>query len=236
MSSNPEVDGIVALRPDPFAVQALPEIAPAPELEADALPPVGSPAEPITSPARKSRPKWLPSVAVGAVAVVALSTLGYFLNSTTDQRNAVSHELSSTQATLASNQQDLGAARKDAAARMAVATYVSFYVVNHGRVQTDYGVFNNCDNFSQCRTAAQQMLTDMQTFQSERTSASVPNDLANSNSMLGDSLSAAIAATQEIVSALDNGDFAKYKAAYKKLDAAMLSMAKAEGALGAAIR
>jgi hypothetical protein len=196
--------------------------------------PVEGPALPAQR-ARRSRP-WLPSVAVGAVAVIASGTLGYFLYSTTSQRDAVSHQLASTQATLVSTKQELSTAETDAAARKAVADYVSLYVVNHGRVQTDYQTIVNCDNSSQCRTAAQQLLTDMQTFQLDRASATVPRALANSDSMLGDSLSAAIAATQELISGFDNRDHAKFNAAFDKLDAAMLSMAKAEAALGAATR
>lgn len=227
MSSNPEVDGIVALRPDPVVLQALPETAPS-QVESAALP--------VALPARRSLPRWLPSMAVGAVAIIASGALGYFLYSTANQRDALGRQLVSTQATLASTQQDLSTARSDATARKAVADYVSFYVVNHGRVQTDYQTLNNCDNLSQCRTAAQQLLTDMQAFQSDRASATVPRALANSDSMLGDSLSAAIAGAQEMMTAIDNRDHAKFKAAYEKLDAAMLSMAKAEAALGTAIR
>jgi len=235
MSSNPEVDGIVALRPDPMVVHALPEAAPAFEPEAGE-PPAGSPAEPITPRVKTGRPRWLPSVAVGAVAILASATLGSFLYGTANHRDALGRQLVSTVATLGSTQQDLSTARSDAAARKAVADYVGLYVVNHGRIQTDYQSVNNCDNFSACRTAAQQLLTDMQAFQSDRASATVPRALANSDSMLGDALSAAIAATQELISSLDNSDRAKFKAAYYKLDASMLSMAKAEATLGTAIR
>lgn len=237
MSSNPEVDGIVALRPDPVVLQALPESAPAHETEVVGVSaPVESPALPVAPRAPRSRPRWLPSVAVGAVAVVAASTLGYLLLATANHRDTLGHQLVSTQTTLASTKQELLTVQSDAAARKAVADYVSFYVVNQGRIQTDYQAFNNCDNFSHCRTAAQQMLTDMQSFQSDRASTTVPRPLANSDSMLGDALSASIAATQELISSLDNGDRAKFKAAYKNLDASMLSMAKAESALGAAAR
>lgn len=221
MSSSPEVDGIVALRPDPVLVETVPEPPPTVETPARAKP---------------SRPGWLGSVAVGAVGLIASGTLGYFLYSTANHRDALVHRLASTQATLASTKQDLSAAQSDAAARKAVADYVSFYVVNHGRIQTDYQAVNNCDSFSQCRTASQQLLTDMQAFQSDRTSASVPRALANSDSMLGDALSAAIAATQELIVGYDNHDRAKWREGYAKLDAAMLSMAKAEAALGTAIR
>jgi hypothetical protein len=54
--------------------------------------------------------------------------------------------------------------------------------------------------------------------------------------MLGDALSAAIAGAQEFITGIDNNDRAKVKAGGEKVDAAMLSMAKAESALGTAIR
>jgi hypothetical protein len=235
MSSNPEVDGIVALRPDQVVLQALPEAALEP-VELSVLPPVGSPAEPVTPRTPRSRPQWLPSVAVGAVAMMASSGLAYLLYDTANHRDALGHRLVATQVTLTSTRQDLSAAQSDAAARKAVADYVSFYVVNHGRVQTDYETIVNCDNLSQCRTSAQQLLTDMQTFQSDRASATVPRALANADSMLGDALSAAIAGTQEFITGIDNRDVAKVKAGGNKVDAAMLSMAKAESALGTAIR
>jgi len=221
MSSNAEVDEIVALRPDPVLVEAVPELPPTIETSA---------------PAKRSRPLWLPSVAVGAVGLIASGTLGYFLYSTTNQRDALGHRLASTQTTLVSTKQELSTAQSDAAARKAVADYVSLYVVNHGRVQTDYQNIVNCDNYSQCRTAAQQMLTDMQKFQSDRASATVPRALANSDSMLGDALSAAIAGDQEFITGLDNNDRAKIKDGIQKFEAALLSMAKAESALGTAIR
>jgi hypothetical protein len=236
MSSNPEVDGIVALRPDPIVVQVLPETAPAFDPQAGVLPPVGNPAEPVTPRTPRSRPQWLPSVAVGAVAMMASSGLAYLLYDTASHRDSLGHQLVATQVTLASTKQDLSAVQSDAAARRAVADYVSFYVVNHGKIQTDYETTVNCTSYSQCRTAAQQFLTDMQSFQSDRASTTVPRALANSDSMLGDALSAAIAGAQEFITGIDNNDRAKVKAGGEKVDAAMLSMAKAESALGTAIR
>jgi hypothetical protein len=76
----------------------------------------------------------------------------------------------------------------------------------------------------------------MQSFQSDRASTTVPRALANSDSMLGDALSAAIAGAQEFITGVDNNDHPKIKAGGDKVDAAMLSMAKAESALGVAIR
>jgi hypothetical protein len=90
MSSNPDVDGIVALRPDQVVLKALPEAALEP-VELSVLPSVGSPAEPVTPRTPRSRPQWLPSVAVGAVAMMASSGLAYLLYDTANQRDALGH-------------------------------------------------------------------------------------------------------------------------------------------------
>jgi hypothetical protein len=71
----------------------------------------------------------------------------------------------------------------------------------------------------------------MQAFQSDRQSAAVPNALSSSDGQLGDSLSAGIAALQELINGMDNDNTAKIKDGFSKLDDAMLSMAKAEAAL-----
>src|SRR5258708_40342748 len=92
MSSNPEVDGIVALRPDPIVVQVLPETASAFEPEAGVLPPVGSPAKSVSPRAKRSRPLWLPSGAVGAVAIPSSGTLGHLLYGTPDSGRALGPE------------------------------------------------------------------------------------------------------------------------------------------------
>jgi hypothetical protein len=232
MSSNPEVDGILAFRPELAGAEPPPpSLVPVEPIQE--TPAVTSPA---VAAARRGRPGWILPVALGAVGLIAAGTLGYFLYSTVNQRDAVQHQLAATRATLASTQQDLATAKSDAAAKKAVATYVSLYVVDNGRVQTDYQAIVNCQNYSQCRTASQQLLTDMQTFQADRASATVPRSLANSDSMLGDALSAAIAGDQEFIIGVDNNDNAKIKEGGSKVDAAMLNIAKAESALGAAIR
>jgi hypothetical protein len=232
MSSNPEVDGILAFRPE------LAEAEPPPPILVPVEPVQETPAvpSPVVAAARRGRPGWVLPVALGAVGLIASSTLAYFLYSTVNQRDAVQHQLVATRATLASTQQDLSTAKSDAAAKKAVATYVSLYVVDNGRVQTDFASVANCDNYSQCRTSSQQLLADMQSFQSDRSAAIVPPSLANADSMLGDALSAAIAGDQELISGLDNGDNAKIKEGFRKVNVAMLSAAKAESALGGAIR
>jgi hypothetical protein len=82
---------------------------------------------------------------------------------------------------------------------------------------------------------AQDALTDMKAFQSARAGVTVPSALASADSQLGDALSAAIAADQGVINAMDAGDRTKLDAAYSKLDAAMLSFAKAESAIAAVL-
>jgi len=76
----------------------------------------------------------------------------------------------------------------------------------------------------------------MQAFQSDRQSAAVPASLSASDGQLGDSLSAGIAALQELITGMDNDQVAKVKDGFSKLDDSMLSMAKAEASLGAELR
>jgi hypothetical protein len=75
----------------------------------------------------------------------------------------------------------------------------------------------------------------MKAFQTARAGASVPSALASADGQLGNALTAAIAAEQEVISAMDAGDRTKLDAAYTKLDAAMLSFAKAESAIAAVL-
>ena len=192
---------------------------------------------PVVAPARtSSRPRWVVPAAIGAVGIIASGSLGYFLWSTTGQRDAARHQLASTQATLTSTQGQLTTAQSDAAARKLTADYVSLYVADAARVLTDDESMNVCKGYSQCRTAAQQALNDMQAFQSDRSRATVPAALTNADAMLGDALTAEIAAVQEVISGMDNNNFNKIKDGWTKLDKAMLSMGKAEAALGAGLK
>ena len=100
----------------------------------------------------------------------------------------------------------------------------------------DYNQIELCDGYSTCRFAAQAALTDMQSFQSDRHSVVVPLDLANADNQLGDSLSAGIAALQELISGMDTDNAGKIRDGFKKLEGAMLTMSKAEVALGSALR
>ncbi|HEY1163328.1 MAG TPA: hypothetical protein VGF78_09740 [Candidatus Dormibacteraeota bacterium] len=254
MSINPEYDGTVTLRPYPngaesepvaaVAVDQAPPAAPA-ELSApaQAIEPAYLPEPPrfdvpaaVVVTARSSRPRWVAPVAIGAVGIIASGSLGYLLWSTTGQRDAARHQLASTQVLLTSTQDGLSTAQSQAAARQLTADYVSLYVADAARVLTDDESMNTCKGYSQCRTAAQQTLNDMQAFQSDRTKATVPAALANSDAMLGDALSAGIAAVQEVIGGMDNNNFAKIKDGWSKLDKSMLSIGKAETALGAGLK
>lgn len=214
MSANPEVDGIVTL---PLAEEPAPvPQAPVPETQ------------PAAAPTRR-RMGWVVPVAIAAIGVIASGTLGYFLYATVQQRNGL-------QSRLAATQEQLKTAQADAASKKVTATYVAMYVADGGKVATDYEEIVNCNSYTECRTAAQQMLNDLQSFQADRKAANVPSDLASTDSSLGDALSAAIAGDQELIVGMDNGDEAKIKEGGSKVDAAMLNLGKAQAALGTILK
>jgi hypothetical protein len=225
---------IVAPSPAPPVFAAAPAYMPPPPAYAPTAletPPwepqiVAAPVQ-APAPARKNR-GWIVSAAIAAVGLIASGTLGYFLYTTTGQRDAARHQLASTQATLTDTQQQL-------AARKATDAYVHMYLVNAGRVETDYSNLFVCDTYGACRSAVQDALTDMKGFQSARAIATVPSALASADSQLGDALSAAIAADQQVITAMDLDDRAKLDAAYKNLNDALLSFSKAESAVAAAL-
>ena len=222
MSANPEIREIVAL-PVPE-----PPVEPTNGHAAEAV------ARPVALPApgvavKRERPRWIASVAVGVVGLIAAGTLGYLLYGTAQQHYATQRQLATTQATLT-------AAQADAAKKTAVADYVALYVADSGKVELDYQNWVACNNFSTCRTSSQNLLTDLQAFQSARKSATVPSQLAGADADLGDALSAAIVATQQIVTAMDNDDLTRFKDGEKKLDAAMLNVAKAQVSLGSYLK
>ena len=70
----------------------------------------------------------------------------------------------------------------------------------------------------------------------DRKAANVPSSLSTSDSELGDSLSAGIASLQELINGMDTDNVAKIKDGFNKLDASMLSMAKAEADLGSELQ
>jgi hypothetical protein len=250
MSLNPESESIVSLRQAPNGAEA-PLLEPAaperpaavitPAYNLPAYPAVAQPeplAAPVPAPAPRARRRlgWLAPVAIALVGLIASGTLGWLFYSTLGQRDGARHELASTQATLASTQHDLATAKDAAAAQGAVDTYVTMFVVNNAIVQTDFANFERCSSFGACRTAIQSELTDMQAFQSARASAVVPSALSNADAMIRDALSAGIAADQRVISGMDNGNLNTFKDGWNKLEAAMLSLAKAQTALGANLK
>ncbi len=221
MSANPELDEIVAL----------PVVEPAAEptnghrAELAVAQPEAAPIPAVAAPAKRSRPSWRGALAVGVVAIIASGSLGYLLYSTTQERNGTQVALAGTQTKLVSTQDEL----KVLEAR---DRYVAMYVQNQGSVQADYHTFMACTSFGACRTSSQQLLTDLGAFQSARKSADVPAELVSSDRDLGDALSSAYAADQAVINAMDNGTEAKFEAAVRKLNAAMLSVARAESRIG----
>jgi hypothetical protein len=240
MSINPDVDGIGPLGQQANGAQAevtapvavatppmpLPVLNIAPAFEPPAAPQAPPwEAQVVAVPARaRKRRGWIVPAAIAAVGLIASGALGYFLYTTTVQRDAARHQLAASQATLKDTQAQL-------AARKATDAYLNLYVLSSGRVETDYQALFVCDSYSTCRSAAQDALTDMKAFQSARAAMSVPAAMASADSQLGDALSSAIAADQEVISAMDNDDRTKLDDGYKKFNEAMLSFAKAETAL-----
>lgn len=249
MSSNPEVDSVVPLRSYPGGAEAAwSEPAPVapPIVQPETAHPAASEVQ-IAQPALSQpasvgahgRRGWVGVVAVGVVGLIVAGTLGYFLYATTGQRDAARRQAASTQATLttaqatlASTQATLTTSQSDLTALSAKSAYGTMYVTDSGRVRVDYQKLVACNSFGACRTAAQSALTDLQAFQADRSAASVPSAISNSDGMLRDALSAAIAADQEIISGFDTFSVGKVTAGLKKFNAAMLSMGKAELVLG----
>jgi hypothetical protein len=223
MSADPRYDGVITLEPRLEVPEPAPPQAPA----VVELPP--PPAYVPVPTATRQRPRWLVPAAIAAVGLIASGMLGYLLYSTNTK-------LDVTRQTLAGTKVQLTNLQADAARKKQVADYVSMYTVDAGRVQTDYQQVNVCNTFTTCRTAAQQTLNDMQRFQSDRQSAQVPSELSASDSQLGDSLSAGIAAVQELINGMDTNDVKKVDATFNQLNDAMLGIAKAESALGAELR
>src|SRR5712692_4215275 len=211
-----EIGTTVAIaEPAPMvAVQPTYELPPSPP-----TPPWGAqvavaPAHASAAPRR--RPRWIVPTGIAVIGLIAAGTLGGFLYTTIGQRDTARHELASTQATLSDTQNQL-------AARKTTYAYVRLYLLYSGKVTTDYENVTACDSYVTCRTSAQDLLTDMKAFQAARSSAVVPAALANADTLLGDSL----------ITGMDTNDDAKIKEGFKKVDAAMLSFAKAESAIAA---
>jgi hypothetical protein len=232
MAINPEIEGIVALRPEPngAADEVAVIIEPAPPSSQLESPVVLRPSE---KPVRAHRRRgWLLPVAIGAAGLIASGPLGGFLWSTIGQRDTARHELATTQTTLTTTRGQLTAAHSEAATRKVTSDYVTFAAVESGRAMADYGTMVACNSYGECRTAAQQTLSDLQAFQIQRAAATMAPALSNADGQLRDGLSAAIAALQELITGADNNDLSKVKDGGHKLDAAFLAIGKAEAALG----
>jgi uncharacterized membrane-anchored protein YhcB (DUF1043 family) len=228
----PPVDEVaIARAPEPYAA---PELDVAPEAQVAAATYVAP--QPQVAPRPRKRPKWVVPAAIAAAGLIASGALGYLFYSTNTKLDATKHTLTNTQLTLDSTKQQLTAAQADAATKKVTADYLALYTADAGKVRTDYEQVVACSNYATCRTSAQQALTDMQAFQADRKAANVPSNLSTSDSELGDSLSAGIAALQELISGMDNDQATKVKDGFSKLDESMLSMAKAEADLGSALK
>lgn len=242
MSTDPEYDRVATLdHPNgqelvppeaPVVVELPPAAEPTPAPAVEAMPA----APPIAARPSRPRPRWLVPAAIAVVGLIASGSLGYLFYSTNTKLDATRQHLAATQTTLASTKLQLSNLQADAASKKTVADYMSMYTVDAGKVRVDYGQVVACNSFSTCRTSAQQTLNDLQAFQSDRQSATVPSALSASDGQLGDSLSAGIAAVQELISGMDNDNVKKIDDGFNKLNDSMLSMAKAESALGAELR
>ena len=234
MAINTQIEEIVALRPEPNGAEAPPPeavLVATPTVVPEAPADPGPTAKPIGT--RRQR-AWLLPVAIGAAALIASGTLAGFLVSTIGQRDAARHQFAVAQATLTTTGAQLTAAHADGVTRKLTSDYVTLVAINTGRAMTDYQTMVSCTSYSPCRTAAQQTLTDLQAFQTQRAAATVPPALSNADGELRDGLSSAIAALGEFIIGQDTDDASKLKDGGHRLDAAFGAIGKAEAALGTA--
>lgn len=225
MSADPnQYEGVITLEPR----LATPELVPPEAPVSIELPPPPA-AAPAPATPKRPRPGWIVPTAIAVVGLLASGTLGYLFYSTNTK-------LDVTRQSLAATRDQLSALQADAAHKKQVADYMTMYTVDSGTVRTDYSQVVLCNTFSTCLIAAQDTLNDLQKFQTDRKAAKVPSELSSADSQLGDSLSAAIAAVQELISGMTSNDHKKADAGFNDLDTAMLSVAKAESALGAELR
>ncbi|HVS08135.1 MAG TPA: hypothetical protein VHK65_18465 [Candidatus Dormibacteraeota bacterium] len=234
MAIDTEIEEVAGLRPEPNGAGASPPEAV--QVVTPAVAPEGAADHAVSEkPLRAQRRRgWVPPVAIGVAALIVSGTLTGFLWSTIGQRDTAQHQLAVTQATLTTTRDQLTAAHADAARQKMTSDYITFVAVNNGRALTNYQTMAACASFGPCRTAAQQTLTDLQAFQTQRAAANVPPALSNADGELRDGLSAAIAALQEFITGADNDDVNKVKDGAHKLDAAFLTIGKAEADLGTA--
>jgi hypothetical protein len=235
---NSDFDHIVTLEPRGDVEQLVPPEASA-ALVAVAVP--TAPPELVApapfEPARKrQRPRWVVPAAIAVVGLIASGTLGYLFYDTNNKLGATRQHLSATQATLASTTQQLSDSQADAADQKSLKAYEAFVLADAGKVDADYNQVQLCDNYSSCRTWAQQALSDIQSFQSDRRTETAPSQFSSVDSQIGDSLSAGIAALNELISGMDNDNVNRIRDGFKKLEGAMLTMAKAEASIGSQVK
>ena len=230
MSTNPDVDRNLSPGQPTFAAPSgpLPVFAGPSAYELPA-PPHTPPweAQVVAAPAR-TRNGWIAPTVVALIGLIASGALAAFLFATIGQRDAAKRQLASTQVTLAGTQKQLATVKASDA-------YVYLEVVNSGLITTDYQNLILCDTYVTCRAAAQNILTDMNSFQTARSNAVVPSTLVDADSQVGAALTAGISADKELTSGMDAADKTKIDEGFKKLDTAMLAFAKAESAVAASV-
>lgn len=202
----------------PQAPVAPPEYSPAPGLPPAYVPVIDQPA---ISAARRPRPAWILPAAIAVAGLIASGALGYLSYSTSAKLDATRHELTSTQL-------DLDGKNKWLAAERAQAAYVRMYDRDLGTLSTDFGVLTECDSAASCNSAAQAMLADAQSFQSDRQSAKVPASLAGVDGMLGDGLTAEVAALQDLVTAINGGNTDRIQNGFTAVNDATISVFKTQ--------
>ncbi len=173
----------------------------------------------------RSRPQWLVPAAVGVVGLIVSASLGYLLYSTNTKLEATRHDLAATQL-------NLEAKNKDLAAEKAQAAYVRMYTNDLGRTSVDYSNVVACDSYSSCRSAAETALSDAQSFQADRQSATVPSTLSSADGMLGDGLSAYITALKDLLSAIASNNTTHIQNGFTEVNDALLSVFKTESTVG----
>lgn len=239
VTGHPVTQELIAMAIDseqqPPAVHTPPYLAalPAPALDDYAppappayAPPYEAPASaPVAAARKKQRPAWIVPAAIAVVGLIASGSLGYLFYST-------NQKLENTQAQLTDTQLALDSTNKDLKAEKAQAAYVQIFQNDMGRESTDFATLTECDSYSACRTATSDMLSDTQAFQSDHQTAEVPPQFANVDSMLGDALTAEIAALKELQSAISSNDMTRINNGFNDVNDATLSLFKTESALG----
>jgi hypothetical protein len=195
-----------------------------PVYTAEVAQPTGPTFAAVSVTPKRGGPAWILPAAIAAVGLLASGALGYLFYSTNTKLDATRHELTVAQL-------DLDGKNKDIAAEHAQAAYVGMYEQDLGRLSTDFGVLTECDSSSSCKSAAQAMLTDTQSFQSDRQSAKVPASLAGVDGMLGDGLTAEATALQDLITAINGNNMDRIQAGFTGVNDATISVFKTEAQL-----